>query len=73
MCTQPKGPMGKSKALKTALYNKLLSSHEHLKKGLFSPTPPVHLDEVVGLASSIAGGTALYRAYRVDVKNVFIG
>ena len=31
--------MGKSKALETALNNKLLSSHEHLKKGLFSPTP----------------------------------
>ena len=29
--------MGKSKALETALNNKLLSSHEHLKKGIFSP------------------------------------
>ena len=42
MCTQPKGTMGKSKALETALNNKLLSSHEHLEKGVFSPTPPVH-------------------------------
>ena len=33
--------MGKSKALETALNNKLLGSHEHLKKGLFSPTRPV--------------------------------
>ena len=33
--------MGKCKALEIALNNKLLSSHEHLKKGLFSPTPPV--------------------------------
>ena len=39
MCTQPKGPMGKCKALETALNNKLLSSHEHLKKGVFSPLP----------------------------------
>ena len=39
MCTQPKGHMGKSKALETALNNKLLGSHEHLKKGIFSPTP----------------------------------
>jgi hypothetical protein len=31
--------MGKCKALETALNNKLLSSHEHLKKGIFSPTP----------------------------------
>ena len=31
--------MGKSKALETALNNKLLSSHEHLKKGIFSPPP----------------------------------
>ena len=29
--------MGKSKALETALNNKLLGSHEHLKKGIFSP------------------------------------
>ena len=29
--------MGKSKALETALNNKLLSSHEHLKKGVFFP------------------------------------
>ena len=41
MCTQPKGPMGKSKALETARKMKLLSSHEHLKKYLFQPTPPV--------------------------------
>ena len=41
MCTQPKGPMGKSKALETALNHKLLSSHEHLKKCLFSPAPVV--------------------------------
>ena len=33
--------MGKSEALETALNNKLLSSPEHLKKGVFSPTPPV--------------------------------
>jgi len=38
MCTQPNGHMGKSKALETALSNKLLGSHEHLKKGLFSPS-----------------------------------
>ena len=29
--------MGKSEALETALNNKLLSSHEHLKKCVFSP------------------------------------
>ena len=29
--------MVKSEALETALNNKLLSSHEHLKKGVFSP------------------------------------
>ena len=46
MCSQPKGPMGKSKALETALNNKLLGSHEHLKKGLFSPTPPAYLHQV---------------------------
>ena len=40
MCTQPKGPMGKSKALETALNNKLLGSHEHLKKCVFSPPLP---------------------------------
>ena len=33
--------MGKCKALETALNNKLLSSHEHLKKGVFSPPPSV--------------------------------
>ena len=37
MCTQPSGHMGKSKALETALNNKLLGSHEHLKKGIFFP------------------------------------
>jgi hypothetical protein len=31
--------MGKSKALETALNNKLLGSHEHLKKCIFSLTP----------------------------------
>ena len=31
--------MGKCKALETALNNKLLSSHEHLKKCIFSPPP----------------------------------
>ena len=31
--------MGKCKALETALNNKLLSSHEHLEKGVFSPPP----------------------------------
>ena len=41
MCTQTNGPMGKSKALVTALNNKLLGSHEHLDKGLFSPPPCV--------------------------------
>ena len=41
MCTQPKGHMSKSKALETALNNKLLGSHEHLKKCIFSPTPSV--------------------------------
>ena len=45
MCTQPNGPMGKSKALKTALYNKLLSSHEHLENVLFSPTPLYIIDQ----------------------------
>ena len=30
--------MGKSKALETALNYKLLSSHEHLEKCVFSPT-----------------------------------
>ena len=39
MCTQPNGHMGKSKALETALNNKLLGSHEHLKKYLFSQAP----------------------------------
>ena len=33
--------MGKSKVLETALNNKLLNSHEHLKKGIFSPPPLV--------------------------------
>ena len=33
--------MVKSKALETALNNKSLGSHEHLKKRLFSPTPHV--------------------------------
>ena len=41
MCTQPKGPRGKSKALETALNNKLLGTHEHLKEDPFSPTAPV--------------------------------
>ena len=41
MWGSPKGPMGKSKTLETALDNKLLSSHEHLKKCIFSPPPPV--------------------------------
>ena len=46
MCTQPKGTIGKCKALETALNKKLLSSHEHLEKCLFSPIPPVdHLRE----------------------------
>ena len=35
--------MGKCKALETALNNKLLSSHEHLKKGIFSPPLPVQV------------------------------
>ena len=33
--------MGKSKALKIALYNKLLSSHEHLKNVFSLPHPVV--------------------------------
>ena len=37
MWGRPKGTMGKCKALETALSNKLLSSHEHLKKGISSP------------------------------------
>ena len=37
MWGSPEGTMGKCKALETALNNKLLSSHEHLKKGVFSP------------------------------------
>ena len=41
MCTQPEDHMSKSKALETALNNKLLGSHEHLKKGPFSPTAVV--------------------------------
>ena len=39
MWVQPKGTMGKCNALETALNNELLSSHGHLKKGIFSPTP----------------------------------
>ena len=35
--------MVKCKALETALNDKILSSHEHLKKVVFSPPPPVHL------------------------------
>ena len=38
---ESRGPMSKSKALETALDNKILSSHAHLKKGIFSPRPPV--------------------------------
>ena len=34
--------MGKYKALETARKKKLLSSHEHLKKCIFQPSPPVH-------------------------------
>ena len=45
--------MGKSEALQTALNNKLLGSHEHLKNGLFSPLPPVLL-----LASATEGAGA---------------
>ena len=37
MCTQPHGPVGKSKALETARKKKLLSSDEHLKKCIFQP------------------------------------
>ena len=37
MRVQPKGIIGQCKALETALNNKLLSSHEHLKKHIFSP------------------------------------
>ena len=33
--------MVKCKALETALNNELLSSHEHLKKCIFSPPLPV--------------------------------
>ena len=51
MCTPPKGPMGKSKALETALNNKLLSSHEHLKKGVFSPPPSVSPSSYASAAS----------------------
>ena len=36
--------MGKSEALETALNNKLLSSHEHLKKCVFSP--PLYTPDV---------------------------
>jgi hypothetical protein len=55
MCTQPKGPMGKCKALETALNNKLLSSHEHLKKGVFSPPPPVQQCLLRGAAAWAIG------------------
>jgi hypothetical protein len=41
MWRSPEGTMGKCKALETALNNKLLSSHEHLKK-VFSLPPPNH-------------------------------
>ena len=54
MCTQPKGPMSKSKALETARKKKLLSSHEHLKKCIFQPPLSVaaRLGRTLGVDSS---------------------
>ena len=48
--------MGKCKALETALHNELLSSHGHLKKCLFQPSPSVqllHLQPLCVCAASI--------------------
>ena len=55
--------MGKSKALETALNNKLLSSHEHLKKGVFSPPPS---------SSNSSGDEVIVLGWEVDLEPPFI-
>ena len=65
--------MGKSKALETALNNKLLSSHEHLKKGIFSPPPSVEPSTHVQgqkWAENSDGGRSPNREHSLDAHEV---
>ena len=71
MSTQPKDHMSKSKALETALNNKLLGSHRHLKKGIFSPTPCTKFFPLISVLVALTF-RSLYPEYRLLFMHVVL-